>query len=85
MLPTNALVQLNIFANLPRVHLRGSENRSSLSLIKSSSERRGCCFFSSRDLRDGGSGPLVGVGGRSNGDTGAVVSENGDGAVGGGR
>ena len=97
--PTNVWVQPNILASLLRVYVCGSERLSCLIFSTSSSDRRSSSGLLLRlgRLIGGNNGrgvpvfPSVVVSGLGfdddwrRGDAGAVVSEKGEGAVGGGR
>lgn len=78
----------NIFASFPRLYSAGSERRNRRISATTSSDARGGCTFCADGRMKGGRGMSVdsrGGGGLRSGDTGAVVKENGDGGVGGGR
>lgn len=81
--------QLNRFASTARVYFLESWWRSFLISSMTSSDTRGVSGFAAEGRRRGGSWVSIfgssGKGRRNRGDAGAVVRENGEGAVGGGR
>lgn len=83
---TNCCVQSNFFASRPRVHFTGSsERRRRISTICSVDSRGGGVLSAEGRIRGGKAEEIGEEGDLRRGDTGLVVNDIGEGAVGGGR